>query len=68
LRHHDDRGRRRRHDSDDDHDRSWSPNQRGPRVFGQSIHDAKFPSCFRALTNITRYDRDTNPSVWLEDY
>jgi hypothetical protein len=40
----------------------------GPRVFGQSIHDAKFPSCFRALTNITRYDRDTNPSVWLEDY
>jgi hypothetical protein len=26
LRHHDDRGRRRRHDSDDVHDRSWSPN------------------------------------------
>jgi hypothetical protein len=25
-RRHDDRGRGRRHDSDDDHDRSWSPN------------------------------------------
>jgi hypothetical protein len=25
-RHHDDRGRERRHDSDDDRDRSWSPN------------------------------------------
>jgi hypothetical protein len=45
-RHHDDRGRGRRHDSDDDRDRSWSPNQRGPRAFGQSIHDARFPSHF----------------------
>jgi hypothetical protein len=28
----------------------------------------KFPSRFQAPTNIPRYDRDTNPSVWLEDY
>jgi hypothetical protein len=28
----------------------------------------KFPSRFRALTNVPRYDGDTNPSVWLEDY
>jgi hypothetical protein len=67
-RHNDDRGRRRCHYSDDDRERSWSPNQRGLRAFGRSISDAKFPSCFRALTNIPRYDGDTNPSVWLEDY
>jgi hypothetical protein len=36
----DDRGRGQRHDSDDDHERSWSPNQRGPRAFGWSIRDA----------------------------
>jgi hypothetical protein len=31
-RHKDDRGRMRRHDSDNDREHSWSPNQRGPRV------------------------------------
>jgi hypothetical protein len=67
-RHNDDRGRRRRHDSDDDRERSWSPNQWGPRAFDRSIRDAKFPSRFRAPTNVPRYDGDTNPSVWLEDY
>jgi hypothetical protein len=66
--HNDDRGRRRRHDSDDDRERSWSPNQRGPRAFGRSIRDAKFPSRFRALTNVPRYNGDTDPSVWLVDY
>jgi hypothetical protein len=64
----DDRGRRWRHDSDDDRERIWSPSQRSPRAFGWSIRDAKFPSRFRAPTNIPRYDGDTNPSVWLEDY
>jgi hypothetical protein len=67
-RHHDDRGCGRRHDSDDDRERSWSPNQWGPRSFSRSIRDAKFPSLFRAPTNVPRYDGDTNPSVWLEDY
>jgi hypothetical protein len=67
-RHHGDRGHGRRHDSDEDRDRSWSPNQRGPWAFGQSIRDAKFPSRFCTLTNVPRYDGDTNPSVWLEDY
>jgi hypothetical protein len=28
----------------------------------------KFPSRFRALTNVPRYDGDTNPNMWLEDY
>jgi hypothetical protein len=67
-RHHNDHGRGRRHDSDDDHERSWSPNQWGPRAFGRSIRSVKFPSRFRAPTNVTRYDGDTNPSAWLEDY
>jgi hypothetical protein len=66
--HHDDRGHGRRHDIDDDHDRGWSPNQRGPQAFAQSICDARFPSRFRALTNVPTYDEDTNPSIWLEDY
>jgi hypothetical protein len=68
LHYHDDRGCGQRHDSDDDRNRSWSPNQRGPRAFGQSNRGAKFPSRFRAPTNMPRYDRDTNPSVWLEVY
>jgi hypothetical protein len=67
-RHDNNRGRRRCHDSDYDRERSWSPSQRGPRAFGRSIRDAKFPSHFRAPTNVPRYDRDTNPCVWLEDY
>jgi hypothetical protein len=67
-RHHDDRGRGRRHDSDGNHDRSWSPNQRGSRAFGQSIRNVKFPSRFHDPTNIPRYDGDTNPNVWIKDY
>jgi hypothetical protein len=62
-RHHHNCGRGRRHDSNDNRDRSWSPNQRGPHAFGQGIHDAKFPSRFRAPTNVPRYNGDTNPSV-----
>jgi hypothetical protein len=67
-RHHDDRGCERRHNIDDDRDRSWSPNQRAPWAFGRTICDAKFPSRFQAPTNVPRYSGDTNPSVWLEDY
>jgi hypothetical protein len=43
LRHPDNRGHVRRYDIDDDCDRSWSPNQRGPRAFGESVRDARFP-------------------------
>jgi hypothetical protein len=41
-----------------------------PRASGfrPMCRDAKFPSCFRVPTNVPRYDEDTNPSVWLEDY
>jgi hypothetical protein len=66
--HNDDRGYKRRHNNNDDRERSWSPNQQGPQAFGRSIRDAKFPSRFRAPTNVPRYNGDNNPSVWLEDY
>jgi hypothetical protein len=66
--HNDNHGRMHRHDSDDDRECSWSPNQWGPRAFGRAIRDAMFPSRFRAPTNVLRYDGDTNPSIWLEDY
>jgi hypothetical protein len=56
TRHHDDRGRGRRYNSDDDCDRSWSPKQRGPRAFGQGVRDARFPSRFRAPTDVPRYN------------
>jgi hypothetical protein len=65
-RHHDDRGRGGRYDNDDD--RSWSPNQRGLRAFSQGVRDARVPPRFQALTNVSRYDGDTNSRVWLEDY
>jgi hypothetical protein len=58
----------RRYDSDADCYHSLSPNKRVQRAFNQSVRDATFPSCFWALTNVPRYDGDTNPSVWLEDY
>jgi hypothetical protein len=67
-RHRDDCGHGWRHDSDDDRDRSWTPNQQGPRTFGWTIHNAKVPSHFRDPTNVPRYDGDTNHSMWLDDY
>jgi hypothetical protein len=27
----------------------------------------QFPSRFRALTTVPKYDGETNPNVWLED-
>jgi hypothetical protein len=32
------------------------------------VHDAHFPRHFRVSGNIAKYDGETNPSVWLEDY
>lgn len=64
----DDRRRDGHYDSDDDRGHNWLPNQRGPRAFGQWVHDVQFPPRFWAPTNVPRYDRETNPSVWLEDY
>jgi hypothetical protein len=55
--------------SHDDHKGCYlSPKGSSPKVFGDVVHDAHFPQCFRAPNNITRYDSKTIPSVWLEDY
>jgi hypothetical protein len=45
-----------------------SPKMPGPKAFGSSVRNAVFPSRFRALSNITKYNSKTNPGVWLEDY
>ena len=48
--------------------RSPSPEGVGPRAFGSLIRHAKFPQRFRAPTTIGRYNGETNPVHWLEDY
>jgi hypothetical protein len=32
------------------------------------MRDTHFSKCFRAPSNVIKYDRKTNPSVWVEDY
>jgi hypothetical protein len=40
----------------------------GPHAFGRAIRKAQFPTKVRAPANISKYDRSSNPCVWLEDY
>jgi hypothetical protein len=40
----------------------------GPRAFGTRIQKVPFPPHFQPSTNITKYTRETNPAVWLEDF
>jgi hypothetical protein len=37
-------------------------------VFSQEIRTASFPQRFRQLTSIDKYNRETDPRVWLNDY
>lgn len=55
---------------DDEEVRSPSPdsNGLGPRAFSYEIQTAQIPPRFRLPTNINRYDGETNPSVWLDDF
>jgi hypothetical protein len=53
---------------DSGEDRSPSPEPLGPRVFSQDIRNALFPVQFRQPTNITKYAKETNPKLWLDDY
>jgi hypothetical protein len=53
---------------DSSKDRSPSSDPPGPRVFCARICCAVFPQWYRPPANITRYARETNPSLWLEDY
>jgi len=57
-----------RYDSAEDRSRSATPEPRGPRAFGPRVLRAQFPPRFRAPTTVPKYDGETNPSVWLEDY
>jgi hypothetical protein len=49
-------------------DRSPTPEPPGTRVFSREIRTASFPQRFRQPTSITKYNGETNPRVWLNDY
>jgi hypothetical protein len=36
-------------------------------VFSREIRTATFPQCFRQPTTIVKYNRETDPRVWLND-
>jgi hypothetical protein len=57
-----------RYDSDEDRSRSPTPDFLGPRAFGSRVLNAPFPQRFRPPTSVQKYNGETNPSVWLEDY
>jgi hypothetical protein len=44
------------------------PDPRGLRAFGANVLIATPPARYCAPTTVTKYDDETNPSVWLEDY
>jgi hypothetical protein len=57
------------HGGHDDHEgHSFSPEGPGPKAFGSAMRDACFPKHFWAPVNVVKYNGQTNPSVWLEDY
>jgi hypothetical protein len=49
-------------------DRSPTPKPPGTRVFSREIHTANFPQRFRQPTTIVKYNGETDPRVWLNDY
>jgi hypothetical protein len=49
-------------------DRSPTPEPPGTRVFSQEIRTAAFPQRFRQPTTIVKYNGETDPRVWLNDY
>jgi hypothetical protein len=53
---------------DSDEDRSPTPEPPGTRVFSREIRAAAFPQCFRQPTTIVKYNGETDPRVWLNDY
>jgi hypothetical protein len=54
------------YDSEEDRSPLFEPPR--PWVFSQDILNASFPAQFRQTTNITKYSRETNPELWLDDY
>jgi hypothetical protein len=53
---------------DSDEDRSPTPEPPGTRVFSREIRATAFPQRFRQPTTIVKYNRETDPRVWLNDY
>jgi hypothetical protein len=51
-----------------DEDRSPTPEPPGTRVFSQEIRAAAFPQGFRQPTTIVKYNGETDPRVWFNDY
>jgi hypothetical protein len=53
---------------DSDEDRSPTPEPPRTRVFSREIRAVAFPQRFRQLTTIVKYNEETDPRVWLNDY
>jgi hypothetical protein len=53
---------------DSDEDRSPTPKPPGTRVFSREIRTATFPQRFRQPTTIVKYNGETDPRVWLNNY
>jgi hypothetical protein len=49
-------------------DRSPSSEPPGTRVFSREIRTASFPQRLRQPTSIVKYNGETDPRVWLNDY
>jgi hypothetical protein len=49
-------------------DRSPTSEPPGTRLFSREIRTASFPQRFRQLTSIDKYNGETDPRVWLNDY
>jgi hypothetical protein len=55
-----------RYESREDH--SPTPEPPGTRVFSREIRTTSFPQRFRQPTSIDKYNGETDPRVWLNDY
>jgi hypothetical protein len=53
---------------DNREDRSPTSEPPGSRVFSREIRTASFPQRFRQPTSIDKYNGETDPRVWLNDY
>jgi hypothetical protein len=53
---------------DSGEDRSPTPEPPGTRVFSREIRAAAFPQRFRKPTTIVKYNGETDPRVWHNDY
>lgn len=57
-----------RYDYDEDQSPSPDPDALGPLAFSPEIRNTTIPSRFRFPANFSKYDGETNPAHWLEDF